>query len=232
MNLEQLINTLTQSTDIPLLTAFLLGLLVAINPCQLAINISALAYILKKEKAKSASIIYALGRTSTYTLLGWILMCLIGGGKNVEGVQLLLSKAEVILPYILFAIGLFMLARAFHTHHHDGENCHHSGQIIRRNGPLGALILGMTIALAFCPESAVFFFGLMLPLSMTSHAGPLIPLIFALAASIPVLVLAWLMRMAVNKVEKVSHAFEHAQQWLNAITGLLFIAGGILLLME
>ena len=232
MNLEQLINTLTQSTDIPLLTAFLLGLLVAINPCQLAINISALAYILKKEKAKSASIIYALGRTSTYTLLGWILMCLIGGGKNVEGVQLLLSKAEVILPYILFAIGLFMLARAFHTHHHDGENCHHSGQIIRRNGPLGALILGMTLALAFCPESAVFFFGLMLPLSMTSHAGPLIPLIFALAASIPVLVLAWLMRMAVNKVEKVSHAFEHAQQWLNAITGLLFIAGGILLLME
>lgn len=232
MNLEQLINTLTQSTDIPLLTAFLLGLLVAINPCQLAINISALAYILKKEKAKSASIIYALGRTSTYTLLGWILMCLIGGGKNVEGVQLLLSKAEVILPYILFAIGLFMLARAFHTHHHDGENCHHSGQIIRRNGPLGALILGMTLALAFCPESAVFFFGLMLPLSMTSQAGPLIPLIFALAASIPVLVLAWLMRMAVNKVEKVSHAFEHAQQWLNAITGLLFIAGGILLLME
>ena len=232
MNLEQLINTLTQSTDIPLLTAFLLGLLVAINPCQLAINISALAYILKKEKAKSASIIYALGRTSTYTLLGWILVCLIGGGKNVEGVQLLLSKAEAALPYILFAIGLFMLARAFHTHHHDGENCHHSGQIIRRNGPLGALILGMTLALAFCPESAVFFFGLMIPLSMTSQAGPLIPLIFALAASIPVLVLAWLMRIAVNKVEKVSHAFEHAQQWLNAITGLLFIAGGILLLME
>jgi len=232
MNLEQLINTLTQSTDIPLLTAFFLGLLVAINPCQLAINLSALSYIIKKERRKSSSITYAAGRTVTYTLLGWILMCLIGGGKNVEGVQLLLSKAEAALPYILFAIGLFMLARAFHTHHHDGENCHHSGQIIRRNGPLGALILGMTLALAFCPESAVFFFGLMLPLSMTSHAGPLIPLIFALAASIPVLVLARLMRMAVNKVEKVSHAFEHAQQWLNAITGLLFIAGGILLLME
>ena len=232
MNIEQLVNTLTQSTDIPLLTAFLLGLLVALNPCQLAINVSALTYILKKEKAKNATVIYALGRTVTYTLLGWILMCLIGGGRNVEGVQILLSKAEMVLPYALFAIGLFMLARAFHTHHHDGESCHHSGQIIRRNGPLGSLILGMTLALAFCPESAVFYFGLMLPLSMSSTAGLLIPLVFALAASIPVLILAGLMVKASNKAQAISHTFEHAQQGLNALTGLLFIAGGILLLVE
>ncbi|MBQ9640370.1 MAG: sulfite exporter TauE/SafE family protein [Bacteroidaceae bacterium] len=232
MNLFQLINSLTQSTDLPLLTAFFLGLLVALNPCQLAINVSALTYILKHDKARSASLTYAMGRSATYTLLGWTLMCLIGGGQNVEGVQQLLSQAEVLLPYILIAIGLFMLSRSFHAHHHDGESCHHSGQIIRRNGPLGSLILGMTLALAFCPESAVFYFGLMLPLSMTSSAGLLVPLVFALAASLPVLGLAWLMAKATQKAEQVSHAFEHAQQWLNALTGLLFIAAGILLFWE
>jgi cytochrome c biogenesis protein CcdA len=230
MNLEQFIISLTQSTDIPLLTAFFLGLLVALNPCQLAINVSALTYILKREKAKSATITYAIGRSLTYTLLGWILMCLIGGGKNVEGVQYLLSKAEIVLPYVLMLIGLFMLSRAFHPHHHDGENCHHSGQIIRRNGPLGSLILGMTLALAFCPESAVFYFGLMLPLSMTSSSGLLVPLVFAFAASLPVLALAWLMVKASQKAEQVSHAFEHAQQALNILTGILFIVAGILLL--
>jgi len=229
--IDSLIRHLTQSTDLPLLTAFLLGLLVALNPCQLAINVSALTYILKREKAGSASLTYTIGRTATYTLMGWMLMCLIGGGKNVEGVQLLLGKAEVLLPYVLIAIGILMLTRAFHTHHHDGENCHHSGQIIRRNGPLGSLILGMTLALAFCPESAVFYFGLMLPLSMNSTAGLLVPPVFAIGAGIPVVCLAWLMTKAAAKAEKVSHVFEHAQQWLNALTGLLFIAMAVLLLM-
>ncbi len=232
MNLEPLIQSLTQSTDIPLLAAFFLGLLVAINPCQLAINVSALTYILKRDKAKSASLTYALGRSLTYTLLGWILMCLIGGGKNVAGVQILLSKAEIVVPYALIIIGVFMLTRAFYHHHHDGENCHHSGQIIRLGGPLGSLILGMTLALAFCPESAVFYFGLMLPLSMTSSAGLLVAPVFAFAASLPVLALAWIMAKATQKAEQVSHAFEHAQQVLNVLTGLLFIAAGILLLLE
>lgn len=230
--IDQLIQNLTQSTDLPLLTAFLLGLLVALNPCQLAINVSALTYILKREKAGSASLTYTLGRSATYTLLGWMLMCLIGGGKNVEGVQFLLSKAELLLPYALIAIGIFMLARAFHTHHHDGDSCHHSGQIIRRNGPLGSLILGMTLALAFCPESAVFYFGLMLPLSMNSTAGLLVPLVFATGAGIPVICLAWLMTKAATQADRISHAFEHAQQWLNALTGLLFIAMAILLLLD
>ena len=231
MDISQITNNLLQSTDLPLLTAFLLGLLVAVNPCQLAINVSALTYILKNDRQKSASLTYILGRTSTYTLLGWMLMCLIGGGKNVAGVQAVLSKAEVLLPYVLAAIGLFMLLRALRHHEHDGESCHHSGQIIRRNGPLGSLVLGMTLACAFCPESAVFYFGLMLPLSMNSTAGVFIPPVFAIGAGIPVLCLAWLMAKAAIRAEKVSHAFEHAQVWLNTLTGLLFIAMAIALAM-
>ncbi len=232
MTFEKITEILTQQTDLPLFAAFILGLLVALNPCQLAINITALSYIIKREKRKSSTLIYTLGRTLTYTLLGWVLICLIGGGRNVEGVQHLLSQSEVLLPYILIAIGLFMLVRAFHTHHHDGESCHNSGQIIRRNGPLGALILGMTLALAFCPESAVFYFGLMLPLSVTSDVGLLVPLIFALAAGLPVLFLAWIMTHAYQKAQQISQTFEYAQQGLNALTGILFLVMALLLLLE
>ena len=230
--LSDLLNKLMQSTDIPLLTAFVLGLLTALNPCQLAISVSALAYEYRNGKGILEGILYALGRTITYIVLGWTLMCLIGGGKNIQGFQHLVSKAEAILPYILILIGIFMLYRAVHHHHHDGDNCHNSGRLIRRNGPLGALILGITLAFAFCPESAVFYFGLMLPLAMSSSISILIPIAFAIAAAIPVIVIAYLMSTAVNKAQKISNTFELFQRILNAATGILFLAIASLLLME
>jgi threonine/homoserine/homoserine lactone efflux protein len=40
------------------------------------------------------------------------------------------------------------------------------------------------------------------------------------------------MQKAVNKAAKLSRGFEHFQQWLNGITGVLFILIAILLFME
>lgn len=232
LDINEILHTLLQSADLPLLAAFALGLLVALNPCQLAISISALAYEYRNGKKLIDGIIYALGRTLTYSLLGWITMCLIGGGSNVAGLQNVLSMAEVAVPYVLIILGIYLIYRAFRKHHHHGDDCHNSGKIIKRNGPLGSLVLGMTLALAFCPESAIFYFGMMIPLSISSSVGAIVPLVFGLAASIPVIVIAWLMHKAVHGAAKLSHGFEHFQQWLNGITGVLFILIAILLFME
>lgn len=231
LTIKEILDTL-QSADLALLTAFVLGVLVALNPCQLAISVSALAYEYRNGKQLTDGIVYALGRTITYTLLGWVTMCLIGGGKNVKALQEVLSMAEIIVPYVLIAIGLYLLYRAIHRHHHHGADCHNSGRIIKRNGPLGSLVLGMTLAFAFCPESAIFFFGMMIPLSISSHVGAAVPLVFGLAASIPVIAIAWLMHTAVHSAERLSHGFIRFQQWLNGVTGILFIAIAILLLTE
>ena len=40
------------------------------------------------------------------------------------------------------------------------------------------------------------------------------------------------MHKAVNGAARLSHGFEHFQQWLNGITGVLFIFIAILLMME
>lgn len=232
INIHELFDTLLQSADLPLLTAFVLGLLVALNPCQLAISVSALAYEYRNGKRLIDGLVYALGRTITYTVMGWVTMCLIGGGANVVGLQQVLSKAEAILPYVLIALGLYMLYRAFHRHHHHGDNCHNSGRIIKRNGPLGSLVLGMTLAFAFCPESAIFYFGMMIPLSISSSVGAIVPLVFGLSASIPVVAIAWMMNKAVNGAERLSRGFEYFQQGLNGVTGLLFIAIAILLMTQ
>lgn len=232
LSLNNIADALLQSAEIPLLTAFVLGLLVALNPCQLAISVSALAYEYRNGRGMTDSILYALGRAITYTLLGWITLCLIGGGKNIDGIQETLAYAEVAVPYVLIALGIYLLYRTFHYHNHDGENCHNSGKIIRRNGSLGSLILGMTLALAFCPESAIFYFGMMIPLSISSHAGAIVPLVFGLAASLPVIVIAWLMHKAVSGAERLSKGFKYFQQWLNGVTGVLFIVIAILLFIE
>lgn len=232
-NIHEIFDTLVQSADLPLLAAFVLGVLVALNPCQLAISISALAYEYRNGKRLMDGLVYATGRAITYTIMGWVTMCLIGGGSNVTGLQHVLSMAEAVVPYILITIGLYLIYRAFHHHHHHhGENCHNSGRIIKRNGPLGSLVLGMTLAFAFCPESAIFYFGMMIPLSISSSVGAIVPLVFGFSASIPVVVIAWLMQKAVNGTEKLTQSFEQFQQWLNGITGILFILIAILLLTQ
>lgn len=229
---NDLIHTLLQSADFPLLAAFVLGILVALNPCQIAINVSALAYEYRNGKDVAAGIMYAMGRTVTYTLLGWITMYLIRGGSNITGLQYILSSAETAVPYVLIIVGGFLIYRTFRNHHHDGKNCHNSGQIIKKNEPFGALVLGMTLALAFCPESAIFYFGMMIPLSISSNVGVGVPLVFGLAASLPIIVIAWLMHKAVSGTSKWSRGFEHFQQWLNGVTALLFILMAVWLLAE
>ena len=229
-----MIEQLIHSSDWPVLVALALGLMVALNPCQIAINISALSYIIRRETGSKTSLyhplLYTFGRALTYILLAWILVCLIGGGRNIDSVQTLLSKGETLLPFLLLAIGAFLIFRGVHHHHHEhGDDCHNSGQIIQRNGPMGAVILGMTLALAFCPESAVFYFGIMLPLASTSSVGLLIPILFAIGASIPVIILAVLMYKAQDKVSRFTHAFEHFQQWVNIAMGVVFAAFAIAL---
>ena len=67
------INYLIDSYNIPLLTAFLLGVLTSISPCPLATNITAIAYISKEIKTVKNTLLnglfYTIGRGISYTLL-------------------------------------------------------------------------------------------------------------------------------------------------------------------
>lgn len=227
LSIEDFLNEMMQSADLPLLTAFLLGLVVALNPCQLAINISALTYLAKDESHQChflvRGVLYSFGRMMTYTILGWALMFVVSNGMKIDGLQNVLSKAEDVIPYILIALALFFLYRAFHQHHHH-DSCHNSKQIIQANGRFGAFVLGLLLAFAFCPESAVFFFGMMLPLSISSHIGWLIPLFFSIAAIIPVLVIVYFIRLTMmSSARRFEHKMEVFQTIVNIVSALVFI---------
>ena len=65
------INHLIDSYNIPILTAFLLGIITSISPCPLATNILAIAFISKEIKSSKETLLsgvcYILGRAITYT---------------------------------------------------------------------------------------------------------------------------------------------------------------------
>ena len=72
-----LINVLIDNYNIPLLSAFLLGILTSISPCPLATNITAIAFISKDIKTPHHTLLnglfYTLGRGISYTVLATLI---------------------------------------------------------------------------------------------------------------------------------------------------------------
>ena len=63
------LQTLLDNSEIPIITAFLLGLLTAVSPCPLATNITAIGFISKdinnRNRIVTNGILYTLDRKST-----------------------------------------------------------------------------------------------------------------------------------------------------------------------
>lgn len=162
------LQTLLESSTTPPLTAFLLGLLTALSPCPLATNIAAIGFIGKdiddRRRIFRNGLLYTLGRTLSYTLLGIVLILILKEGSSMFGIQKAIGKwGEWVLGPLLLVIGAFMLAGDRLRLPSFGFRG--NGERLARRGGWGALLLGVLFALAFCPTSGVFYFGMLIPMS-------------------------------------------------------------------
>ena len=224
------LQTLLDNSTAPALTAFLLGLLTAISPCPLATNIAAIGYIGKdienRKRIFLNGVLYTAGRVIAYTLLGIILISILKEGASMFGIQKAIGKwGELLLSPLLLVIGLFMLFGSKLNLPQFGFGG--SGEGVARKGGWGALLLGILFAMAFCPTSGVFYFGMLIPMSVTASAGWLLPVLFAIATALPVLVVAWILAFSVEKIGDFYGKIRTIQKWTNIIVGVLFIAVGI-----
>lgn len=224
------LQTLLDNSSTPLLTAFLLGLLTALSPCPLATNIAAIGFIGKdagnRRRIFRNGLLYTLGRILGYTLLGVVLIGILRTGTSMFGIQrAIASWSETLIGPLLLLIGLFMLF----GHRLRLPQFGFSGRAegLARRGGWGALLIGILFALAFCPTSGVFYFGMLIPMSATATAGYLLPAVFAIATALPVLAVAWLLAFSVQQVGSFYGRMQTVQKWLNRIAGLLFIAIGL-----
>lgn len=224
------LQTLLDNSSTPALTAFLLGLLTALSPCPLATNIAAIGFIGKdiedRKRIFRNGLLYTLGRILSYTLLGVILILVLKEGASMFGIQKTIGTwGELLLGPLLLVIGLFMLLSDRINLPQFGFKGNAEG--LAKKGGWGALLIGILFAMAFCPTSGVFYFGMLIPMSATATAGYLLPVIFAIATSIPVLAVAWILAFSVQKMGNFYGKMQKIQKWMKHIVGILFLLVGI-----
>lgn len=173
---------------IPLLAAFLLGVLGAVAPCQLTGNISAMMFYgnrsIQDLKVWQEMVAYLSGKVLVFSLFG-LLVWLFGQTFEQSLTALFPIIRKVTGPFVIF-IGLYLLGII---------KMNWNLNLIKRSffqkvtGNGSSFLLGIIFTLGFCPTMFLLFFGLLMPLVLSSSYGIILPGIFALGTSVPFLLL-------------------------------------------
>jgi cytochrome c-type biogenesis protein len=224
--MEYLQHLLDQSSW-PLLSAFLLGLMMAISPCPLATNITAIAYIGKnlenRRKVFYNGLIYTLGRIFSYSVLGIAIFYGASGYKISDVFQ---GYGERLLGPVLFIIGVLMLNLIPGGWLRIGKIDWQKKLRIDSGSYLSMFLLGVVFALAFCPYSGVLYFLILMPLTIES-SNLLLPPVFAIATGLPVIIVAWLIAFTLAGVGNFYNKIKTFEIWFRRIVAVLFILTGM-----
>jgi cytochrome c biogenesis protein CcdA len=224
--MEFLINLLESST-MPWLSALALGLMTAISPCPLATNITAVGFISKDIENRNRvfvnGVLYTLGRAISYTVIALIIYF---GADQFKFSGFFQLYGEKFLGPLLIIIGLFMFD-VIKINFPGMSGITSKMENKSKWGYLDAILLGMIFALAFCPYSGVLYFGMLVPMTVTSASGLYLPIVFALATGIPVIIFAWILAFSVGSIGGVYNKMKNFEIWFRRVISVLFIAVGI-----
>lgn len=222
-----LINSLIDDYNLPILTAFLLGILTSISPCPLATNITAVAFISKDIKTPKHTILsglfYTLGRGISYTLLATLIYLGLSSFKIASVFQ---GWGDKVLGPILIIIGLMMFD-VIKINLKTGNKTEKIKLWLADKGYFGSLALGLLFAFAFCPYSGVLFFGVLVPLILKSASGLLLPAIFALGTGLPVIIFSFLIAYSMKTVSKAFRSVQKVEKCLRYGVATIFIITGL-----
>lgn len=223
----EFLNTLLENSTMPWLTAFVLGLMTAISPCPLATNITAIGFISKDLENRNRvfinGLLYTLGRAITYTIIPLILYF---GADQFKFSGFFQRYGEKFLGPLLILIGLLMLD-VIRMKFPGMGSLTSKMQHKTKWGYWDTLLLGVLFALAFCPYSGVLFFGMLVPMTISSASGLYLPVIFAIATGIPVILFAWVLAYAVSGIGNVYNKIKIFEMWFRRVIAVLFITVGI-----
>lgn len=223
------LSAITSNTNIPVISAFLLGLMATIGPCTMATNIAALAYVGRnlsnRRYAIMTAALYTIGRMLTYTVLGALIIYL---GLSIPGVSIFLQDVgEKAMGPFLVIIGILMLFIDRISFGNSGNAISNLGGKIANLGMIGGLPLGALFALAFCPYSAVLFFAVLLPLALKTTGGVTLPAFFAIGTGLPVLIFGMLLSFGVASISKWVDAISRSEKIIRIVIAIIFIGIGI-----
>jgi len=222
------LNNLAQNREAPLFAAFALGLLTAISPCPLATNITATAYIAKTIHRKNivllSGVLYTIGRMFTYILIGGIIYF---GASKFQVAKLLQCNGEKFIGPIMIVIGLIMLNIIKLDFLFKGNFTERLSEKFKDKGLLGAFLLGVIFALAFCPYSGALFFAMLIPLTLSASAGMILPIVFSIGTGLPVIFFAFVIAYSMEKMGIYFKAISKIEKVMRLFAGTTFLLTGL-----
>lgn len=222
------LQALLDNYNIPIFSAFLLGLMTAISPCPLATNITATAFISKnitnKKKVFLSGVLYSLGRAFSYTLIGVILFF---GASKFHIARFFHQNGEKYLGPLLIIIGLIMLNVIRLSFLRNFNFTEKLSNKFANKGLLGSFMIGVIFALAFCPYSGALYFGMLIPMTISSVEGLYLPLVFALGTGLPVLLFTYLLAFAAGSIGVFYTKIKTIEKWMRMIAGVIFVLTGM-----
>ncbi|GGC82856.1 cytochrome c biosynthesis protein [Thalassobacillus devorans] len=211
----------------PLLYALMLGLVGAAAPCQLTSNIGAMTVYgtqsLRTKIPWRHIGMFLLGKIIVFSGLGFLFWWL---GRDIfQELQAMFPWIRKAIGPLLVLIGVFLMGwikfrktiTLFKVPDRLKSNPSH----------WGSFFLGAGFTLAFCPTMFVLFFLTLMPIVVATSYGAIMPTIFGLGTSIPLLLFIGLIAyfgLSGNLLRKGRHAGVIVQR----VAGILLILVGIL----
>lgn len=178
-----------ETSEFPLLASFLLGLVGALAPCQLSGNIGAITFYGNRSlqtKSQWHDIgFFILGKITVFSLLG-LAAWLIG-----QGFQEMLPE---FFSWFRKLMGPFFIVIGFSLTGLWSSKWLAKGLALlpqwNGNEKTGSFLMGVSFSIAFCPTMFSLFFFTLMPIVVHYSYGALLPSVFAIGTSIPVLIFA------------------------------------------
>jgi cytochrome c biogenesis protein CcdA len=220
--------SLIDQYNLPILSAFLLGIITSLSPCPLATNITAIAYISRDLKNPRNTLLnglfYSLGRGISYTVLAFLIYF---GLSAFSIAKIFQGWGDKILGIVLIFISLVMFDIVKLKFNFSVGKFEEVKNWFATKGYLGSLVLGMIFALAFCPYSGVIFFGLLIPLVLNSASSLFLPICFAFGTALPVILFAFLLALGFKKLNKVFRLVQGIEKWIRRGVASVFMITGL-----
>lgn len=221
------LQALAYQWNIHALSALVFGFLGSVAPCQMTGNAAAIAYLTQRSGEGRTGIwrhasAFVWGKMAVYVLLGALAILL--GFRLPTWAMALLRRifGPLMILFALYLLRVIKLQFSF------GDRL---AQALERRlpgrGSPAAFGLGAAYSLAFCPTMALLFFGLLVPLSLRTPGGIVLPAFFAVGTAVPLVLFAAFLSLGLGAKGAWLQGVRRLDRVLRIVAGLVILVVGI-----
>ncbi len=219
------------NSQLPFFSALVLGFVAAVCPCSIALSITAIGYLAKdvhsSKKVLLNGLFYTLGRMLCYIGLSFAIIFIIQATHIIDRLEHDLGfVGERMVGPLLIVVGVLLLDLfSFKLF-----NFKFTKLIERRfkvNNRWTAFVIGFLFALAFCPYNAAIFFGILIPIATTVDYGYGLPIIYAIASALPVVIVVWILAYSFRNIGSFYNKIKTWELYIRRTMAIVMILAGI-----